>query len=320
MDNLEQYDEELIKRWTESTYLSLTDRFEALTMWQVTIPAIALDQPFLRHGLLALSSMHTRYTSPLPLQSRYLDLASQHQAQALAGYIPELRTVTQENCHPLFAFSALLLPIQYSFISAVGGETEGEEVLSEITSVFDYVIGATVIAHEGRSWLRKGSLLPLMTRRTEPENILPYLLKEPQDALRSLMNYVEHLAPMPEKGASSETLTKIPIYVRGIVMLTNAFPTEDRERRIFDDMVGWSHYVGGDFVRLLKERDPVSLVILAHYGVALNAFNDFWWLEGVGSRLIRAVSSVLSPAYLPLIQWPLNAIAVGQGSHPNYIL
>lgn len=85
----------------------------------------------------------------MPVQSRYFDVSSQHQAGALAGYIPELLTITSQNCHALFAVSALLVPIQYSFISAMEVEIDSGEVLLEITSVFDYIIGAVVIAYKG---------------------------------------------------------------------------------------------------------------------------------------------------------------------------
>ena len=68
--------------------------------------------------------------------------------------------------------------------------------------------------------------------------------------------------------------------MHSIDMLTNAFPKQDAVHRVFDDMIGWPHFVGGGLLRLLKDRDPVTLVILAHYGVALSAFNDCWWLEG----------------------------------------
>ena len=79
-------------------------------------------------------------------------------------------------------------------------------------------------------------------------------------------------------------------------------------------------FVGGDLVRLLKERDQMALVILAHYGVALNTRNEFWWLEGVGARVIRAISRVLGPEFLALVQWPLNMIAPEQASQHLYII
>ncbi|KAJ9612161.1 hypothetical protein H2200_003758 [Cladophialophora chaetospira] len=295
----------------------MNDRYEMFPMWQVVVPNLSSDQPFLRHGLLALAAMHLRHTSPPPFQSRYFDLASQHQAIALSGYIPELRTITAQNCHALFAFSALLLPIQYSSIATINGEIDSEEVLAALTGVFDYVIGATIIAYQGDVWLRQGGLQPLLTRTTEPENILPYLLKEPQDALRNLSAAVDQLAH--ESGVDEG---KVSIYVRSIDMLTNAFPTEDAQRRFFDDMIGWPHFVGGNLLRLLRERDPMALVILAHYGVALHAFRDFWWLEGVGARLIRGISRILSlsPEFLVLMQWPLSCIAGEEGTQYMYTI
>ncbi|EXJ62861.1 hypothetical protein A1O7_03302 [Cladophialophora yegresii CBS 114405] len=142
--------------------------------------------------------------------------------------------------------------------------------------------------------------------------MLLYLVKESQDALCSLMAYVEHLAQEAGSNDDSETLVKIPIYGRSIEMLTNAFPTEDAERGIFDDMIAWPHFVGGDLVRLLRERDQMALVILPHYGVALRAFSGFWWLDKVGARLIGAISGVLRSEFLAWVQWPLNTIAMEQ--------
>ena len=319
-ENLEQYDEELIRRWSEATCFTMNDRLEAISMWQVTVPALASNYPFLRHGLLALSSMHLRYTSPLPLQSRYLDLASEHQGYALAGYIPALRTITPENCHPLFGFSALLLSIQYSFIAAMDDEVEHEEVLNEVTSVFDYVIGATVIAHQARDWLPQGSLRRLMSRRSQPSNILDQLLQGPQDALRNLTAYVNQLAGAPKVDLNNEISNRVAIYMHSIDMLTNAFPKQDAVHRVFDDMIGWPHFVGGGLLRLLKDRDPVTLVILAHYGVALSAFNDCWWLEGVGARLIRAVASVLDLSFFTLIDWPVSMITEDQVGQQLFVI
>ncbi|OAP61076.1 hypothetical protein AYL99_03277 [Fonsecaea erecta] len=296
------------------------DRYELFPVWQVTVPALALDQPFLKHGLLALAAMHIRFTSPLPLQSKYLDLASQHQDRALEGYIPLLEHISAENCHALFAFSALLLAIQYSFISGMDSDIDGHQYIGEVMSVFEYVIGATVIASEGEVWLRQGGMQPLMARTTEPQSILPELVEGPRNALGSLLSYVQRWGDNHRFSVASEPTANIPIYVRSIEMLTNAFPTEDSERRIFDDMIGWPHFVGADLVRLLRAQDHVALVILAHYGVALEAFRNVWWLEGVGARLIRAIAQVLPIEFTPLVQWPLDQVSIGPVLQQMYIM
>ncbi|KIW27205.1 uncharacterized protein PV07_06964 [Cladophialophora immunda] len=319
-DMLDQHDEELIRRWSEATCFTMGDRYELAPMWQVTVPGLALSQPFLRHGVLALAAMHIRCTSPLPLQTKYLDLASQHQDRALEGYIPQLENITAENCHALFAFSALLLAIQYSFISVLDSEIDGHEYIAEVASVFEYVIGATVIAFEGEVWLRQGGMQPLMARGTEPRSILSELIEGPQNALGSLLSYVHHLGDNPGLSVARETTANIPVYVRSIEMLTNAFPTQDTERRIFDDMIGWPHYVGADLVRLLRAQDQMALAILAHYGVALEAFRDIWWLEGVGARLVRAIARVLPLEFGPLVQWPLERVSVDLSLQHMYIM
>ncbi|KIW97132.1 uncharacterized protein Z519_02524 [Cladophialophora bantiana CBS 173.52] len=319
-DSLNLYDEELIRRWSEVTCFTMDDRHEVFPMWQVTVPGLALNQPFLKHGLLALAAMHIRYTSPLPLQTKYLDLASQHQDRALEGYIPQLQDITPENYHALFAFSALLLAIQYSFISVLDGEIDSHKYVAEVISVFEYVIGATVIAFEGEVWLRQGGMKPLMERGTEPQSILPELIEDPRTVLGSLLSYLRHLDEKPGPSSETETTANMPIYVRSIEMLTNAFPTEDSERRMLDDMIGWPHYVGADLVRLLRAQDQMALVILAHYGVALDAFTDIWWLEGVGARLVHGIARMLPVEFIPLVQWPLDKVSTGASMKHMYII
>ncbi|EXJ72191.1 uncharacterized protein A1O5_04695 [Cladophialophora psammophila CBS 110553] len=296
------------------------DRHEVFPMWQVTVPSLAFNQPFLRHGLLALAAMHIRYTSPVPRQTKYLDLASQHQERALEGYIPQLESITPENCHSLLAFSALLLAIQHSFISVLDSAIDSHEHVAEVISVFEYVIGATVIAFEGEVWLRQGGMKPLMERGTEPQSLLPILAEDPRNALGSLLSYVRHLGEKPGLSSARGTTAHMPIYVRSIEMLTNAFPTEDSERRMFDDMIGWPHYVGADLVRLLRAQDQMALVILAQYGVALDAFRDIWWLEGVGARLVHGIARMLAVEFIPLVQWPLDKVSIGASMQHMYIM
>ncbi|OAL24261.1 hypothetical protein AYO22_05921 [Fonsecaea multimorphosa] len=209
---------------------------------------------------------------------------------------------------------------EYSFISGLDSDVDGHEYIAEVISVFEYVIGATVIASEGEVWLRQGGLQPLMARETEPQSILPGLIEGPRTALSSLLSYVQQLGENHELSVASQTAANSPVYVRSIDMLTNAFPSADSERRIFDDMIGWPHYVGADLVRLLRAQDQMALVILAHYGVALDAFRDIWWLDGVGARLVRAIASVLPVEFAPLVQWPLDQVSTGPLLQRMYIM
>ncbi|OAP53918.1 hypothetical protein AYL99_11940 [Fonsecaea erecta] len=101
IDSLDQFDEEFIHRRSEATCSTMGNRYELFPVSQVTVPALTLDQPFLKYGLLTLAAMHIRFTPPLPLQSKYLDIASQRQDRALEGYIPLLEHISAANCHAL---------------------------------------------------------------------------------------------------------------------------------------------------------------------------------------------------------------------------
>ncbi|KAJ9608480.1 hypothetical protein H2200_007468 [Cladophialophora chaetospira] len=320
-EDLDKYDEELIKQWSQSTCYTLSDRPDLITTWQVTVPGLALTHAFLRHGLLAHAALHIRDGCPQFLKPLYFNLAARHQQKALGLYIPELKAITPDNCHALFAFSAVLPGIQYASLPAYETETGSPAgLISRIVSVFEYLIGATVVATQGAVWIRQGAMEPLMTIR-KIEDITSALLPEPRDALNKLKTYIgiHYMESSTPDDAFRDNKTRQAedtrrTYLRSIEMLSNAFPTHDSQRRYLDALIGWPTFVGADFIRSLKACDPLALVVLAHYGVALNGFRDVWWLGDLGARLIKSVAQTLSPELLPLIEWPLAMPSADDGT------
>lgn len=89
-------------------------------------------------------------------------------------------------------------------------------------------------------------------------------------------------------------------------MLSNAFPTNTNQPPRLPAVIGWPVFTEGGFVQLLARKDPMALIILAYYGAALHTLSGFWWLQGLGARLVQAVSKVLGPDSSPLFLWPLT--------------
>ena len=191
--NLHRQDAELIGNYSNSTCFTITDDALLFAIWQVTIPDIALSS-FLRHGLLALSAVHLRLTSPPGKKPLYTELARQHQGEALKSYIPHLQMITEASCPALFAFSTILSALSYSFLQSVESDLPGEEYITRFLEIWNFLLGATVVATESKCWIRQSILSPLLRLRSL-EDVLPYLDADPQVALQGLLDYISIHAP-----------------------------------------------------------------------------------------------------------------------------
>lgn len=111
------YDLMLMNNWTAFTWETLVDQPERLKdLWQSQAVTEAYSQPFLMHGILALSALHLASLSyNRPEKSReHRAAALRHHDQALALFRPLLSKITAHNCHAIFGFSALLVVLSFA--------------------------------------------------------------------------------------------------------------------------------------------------------------------------------------------------------------
>ena len=106
------YDLMLMNNWTACTWETLTDQKDLFKeLWQKLAVTEAYSQPFLMHGILALSALHLASGShDRPEKSRdHRAAALRHHDQAIALFRPFLSKITAQNCHTIFGFAALLV-------------------------------------------------------------------------------------------------------------------------------------------------------------------------------------------------------------------
>jgi len=310
------HDAELTNNYVTSACFTATDEAERFAIWQGTIPSIALSCSYLRHGLLAFSAMHIRLTCSPDRRPFYASLARQHLSKAPESYIPQLGTNTGESCPALFAFSSLLPALSYSFLQAVRTDLQGEDYIKQFIRIWHFLLGATAVAKGGRRWINESILAPLVTLKSI-ENVLPQVADSPRTALQGLLDQIRlsglSAAPRGQgehHRTQADTLSsearQRSLHEGSVEMLSNAFPTNTNQPPRLPAVIGWPVFIEGGFVQLLARKDPMALIILAYYGAALHTLSGFWWLQGLGARLVQAVSKVLGPDSSPLFLWPLT--------------
>ena len=113
----------LMHHYIASTCFHMSDNPQHLESWQHSVPQIAFEHPFLLPGILAVAALHLHRDSVQRPLTKLLDVARYHQQQALAMFIPLLSSITQDNCHALFAFTFSSATSLMLFSIAMGHST-----------------------------------------------------------------------------------------------------------------------------------------------------------------------------------------------------
>jgi len=66
----------------------------------------------------------------------------------------------------------------------------------------------------------------------------------------------------------------------------------------------WMYDLSEEFISLLSSSNAMGLTILAHYATLLYRQNHVWWIEGLGSTLIGAISAILGEEWADILAWP----------------
>lgn len=297
-------DLELMHHYSTAVCFTLADKEEILSAWQFEVPKFAFRHEFLLHGLLALSALHFRHINPQIRHSMYGDIARNHQSLALSAYIPLLQEINQENSNALFAFSAILGATSFAFLQDPEEQSSSsQDLIKSFIDIFELLVGSTVIAVEGRDWLRSGTLSSMLRPN-------PFLLRGTSDcspdAKASLDAVLDCVKPIDQSSSSAMNApTEIDIYASCTEQLTELFPAANTPVAM-DKVIGWPALVGYPLISKLKQFDPVALIILAHYGAALHVNDHIWYLKDLGNRLVRAISDTIGDAWKPYLSWPLG--------------
>jgi hypothetical protein len=306
--------------YSTTTYCTLTDKAPLHPIWQLAIPKHALLHPFLMHGLLALAALHLCQDFSPPERSLYTELASTHQNQALTVYITQLQSITEGNCHALFAFSSILAALSYAFLQTPLIGVVGDAYVENIVEVFDLLVGATAIAVEAREWLKQGNLSQMLTpARSVLDHDASLLSDDLRKAFEALLERANHLPSSQDQydglqeSNSSAYIRKDSLYASSIRRMIVTFSLQDCRAPELSDVIGWPVFLDPSYISLLKKRDSMALVILAYYGAGLHAFNDVWWLRGLGARLVRAVSDIVDDSWHPYLRWAIDRTSIHKG-------
>ncbi|KAH8799052.1 hypothetical protein F5884DRAFT_132114 [Xylogone sp. PMI_703] len=306
---------QLLQHFQTSTYLHIGHNEVSRQVWRTEVPILAAEYPFLKHGILACSALHLAYLYP-SRRKRYQLIAAYHQNIALPEFRVEIATPNSDNCFALMVFSQLLIFHCFSAdqqdedLLLVKGKNDPGlpdwlQVLrgscNTFMSVWPHIEGAPLIA------LMMVDLVDLEREQSgsNSETI------ENDERLHALAELIKpstgHIAQNVSNHASSPLSLALLALSRAFA---NAKVAQSRNTySLWTATYTWPMQVTQEYLDLLKDREPVALILLAHYCILLRPLEKTnWYMSGYSKRLLTRIRNQLDEEWHPWLTLPLEEI------------
>ncbi|KAJ5496285.1 hypothetical protein N7463_008272 [Penicillium fimorum] len=293
-------DLELMIQWCNVTFHTLSRNERTDPIWRNIVPEEALSHPFLMHGILALSALHLARTGPEPTRrASYLNRAVGHQNQALALFRELLGGVKESNAKAMFAFAGIVVIYTFAFPHTPDVQ-DPWSCVDDLYQVLVLTRGVQQVIHS-------------------PQDFTGFLLDSP---FGPILQVEEVQVPIPEDAAamlkqlreaneacrSRDANHELQVYEAAIANLEEMLNWCYSGIRANTIAGRWAIRLKPRFMELLRERDPMALVMLAHYGVLLHYLKHHWCFDEWCVRVSKAVWAILDDEWRPLIQWAMKEI------------
>ena len=249
---------------------------------------MAKRSDYLMHNLLALSAVHSARLRPHG-QPYYRNLAAFHQSKAASGFRLSVQSLSAENSSIICASAGitLLTELGYSLIPG-NPSTPRDDPILELLHRFALVRTTVSLWQSSLPFIYNDHRT--MALFNHDKTFVPH--KVPVKIAKAL----EKLGQLPD-GLSMQANDR-SVYKRAIESLYSEFSIVITQPRDFGQILRWGNLVDQRFLDLTSQKDPMALVILAHYCMLLYHATTRWCLDGWAERVYDAVNASLDESWI----------------------
>ncbi|KAH8690678.1 hypothetical protein BGW36DRAFT_364246 [Talaromyces proteolyticus] len=298
-------------RWQYQTLTSGTlallkeDPRRVKLIWRGEVPLQLERSAWLDHCTMAISALHICYLQP-PNPREYYTAAFKNYRSAVVAFPKAVQEMNPENCITILSFSLLILMFQLG-ISCVPGAapmTNGLPVADAYNAI-SALRGTWSLIDQLNPHLQNSRLSALFVHRK-------HLRFEALDENHEIA--LAHLRQLNEtSGFGVRREQDRQICAQAITVLRFWFSILAAQLpTTWLLLLWWPAGVSPEFLDLLKNKDPMALVIFCHWCVGMHRLPTCWYLDGWARRMLGAMLELLDTEWLPAVQWPIDEVF-----HPN---
>ncbi len=263
---------------------------------RISMPKMGFTHPFVLHSLLSVSALHlSRFKKEAA--DFYVSQAEHHYAIALNIATSLMPNIDQDNCAALYSFATFCSTYHLAM-----GPKSGDFLLFTDNGVAEWRLlfrGVRAIIEANLWLLQKSELAPMF-------EVSIRQLGLPSGSNPHLQDLREHIVE------TSSDHPKFDLYIKTLDLLGESYllspTTGARGQSSLPLTFTWLYRVSDEFVQSLQEREPIALVIFAHFCVLLHDMSFNWWLTGWVDHLMSGIYSCLSGEHKIWLSWPIEEI------------
>ncbi|KAL3446177.1 hypothetical protein BJX65DRAFT_309167 [Aspergillus insuetus] len=297
----------LFHHFTTTTYRTLSEESPATRrLWQSLIPAWGISFPSILHLILALSALHLASLHP-DRRDEYVAQADQHFTFGVRSVtsVLALDTLDSENCQLIY-MSAVLICFAYF----ARGPREGEFLVFSAGGKSEWLVllhGVRSILGQKQSEIFTGDLEPAPRVQNSTE----------QSDARSILQlddeFSRHTARLQEIRLliTTEITTDREIYLASLDDLLTCFSNAHKSCKagecptdLMQFTMGWTFRLPAVMIDRLEGREPVALVMLAHWAILLWYMRSVWFMKGWDTHIVSGIRECLTEGFQRWVEWP----------------
>lgn len=278
-------------------------------VWQNVPFYDGLTYPFVLDAVLAVAALHKAYMEPQN-NEKYTSACLFYQGQCLRAYHRQLSDINQDNCHAMFAVSALINVLAIA-TSRGSPSLVATSPLETLFTTFKLLRGIQAVLHGNFDLVRSAHYKEIFAVSDVPPGAV--VCPEVSHAMKELLR-------LSSDGTIKAESATTEIYKASIESLEKHF-LEVEQIQNFGAIIAWPLSLNETATELLRARDPIMMLIFVHYGVLYLHIHERWWAHNFGCRLIWELSEslhALDASWLPLTSWARSKATNVRATPPAY--
>lgn len=309
---LPQYADELrlLHHYLELEFKGSGDQPPTFDALRLQAPTLGFTHPFVLHLVYEFAALSFARVQPPERKQHYHSLAAHYSTLGLHKVTEMLPRIDTQNCHAVYTAAVFACintfargpqPGDYLLFSE-HGVPQWLPLLRGVRTLVD-MIGVHTVA-SGPQGDRPVDPCPMAT--------------EPAATAFSLrctrLDWISQFEHLSALASTFTSITDTAVNAKALEQLKMCYwatyggpDGEYQGDANHQNLFIWPYQLENEFTNNLQGKDPVALVILAHFAVLLKVFSlSIWFLQGWSEHLLGGAQKHVDEYHRPWLQWPIE--------------
>lgn len=287
----------LLHFWTTHTSFTPAVKAEQI-IYQTVMVELGFKYPFLLHAILAVSAIHKAVLGPANNED-LVYRSTCHMDVAVSELRRQIAFPDPVACSAVFGCAGLVVMHSLGLCQA----NPPKDPLGEMCHWIRLVHGSKATVQQ--NWIR------LITSDMAPIVFSVDWSKTSGGDIQEIMDLETLIGQMCPKDSPAYDAHFKAIERLHVVFKNTHYYLRSGELNSVAITMSWVACLEDTWVNLVEERDPVALIIVAHFAVLMRLHEKTWFWKGWSRWTLDAIVTQLHEDYRPWIAWPIRQLQNG---------